>query len=116
MSDQLDTSTPRKRFPKWSRNEQDLWTDFFEIYSELLMQGVIDKVIDKNEPPRCSFQEALEDSIKLAAELTDKAVAELQYRFWIQQPKKGRKRRPKAQKRKTKSKQPIHAQKRKKSR
>jgi hypothetical protein len=81
----IDTSTPRKKFPKWSRDEQDLWTDLFASYSGILVQSVGEEY----RPDDAEAEADYDKTIQLAAHITDTAMQELQYRFWIQkQPKR----------------------------
>ena len=81
----LDTSTPRKRFPKWTRYEQDVWQDLFMDYTGHLMDFRLDResIIEK----MTGFKQDIED----AATLADHAMLEIQYRFFIQQDRPIRK-------------------------
>ena len=82
MSTPLDTSTPRKRFQKWNRKEQDLWLDLFEDFAGILLTALGEEWRAPDDNDEClQFHRA----IKLAAELTDTAMQEAQYRFWIQE-------------------------------
>jgi hypothetical protein len=79
----LDTSTPRKRFARWNSRDKELWLDIFESYSGILLTALADE--EHEHETEEAAAEAANRCIRLAAELTDTAMQEAQYRFWIQE-------------------------------
>lgn len=73
----------RRRFPRWTLVEQDLWIDMLEAYSCTL--------IDPDTRP-----DEAEVKIRTAATLADIAIQEMQYRFWLQRPPRAPRARAKA--------------------
>jgi hypothetical protein len=82
-----DTSTRRPK-PQWTSREADYWLDLFAQHQDLLCGAVLE---DAGNPMSDSKSERLvgelEDAIKLAADLTDIAVLEMQARGFSRQPR-----------------------------
>lgn len=67
----------RPKFPRWSGDDLDFWTDMFDQYSLELIRTV-------SEDAPVSTLEENESRIEQAAQLADKAVQERLYRCFIQ--------------------------------
>lgn len=76
MNPPVDTSTPRKVFPRWTGVYKDFWVDMFDSFC----QQLISAKLESGTVPL----ESLEDEIVAAAHLADRATVEMQYRFVIQ--------------------------------
>lgn len=121
MTAPLDTSVPRKHLPRWNKEAQSFWIDSLSDYSQLLMglhmppdepwvddDDDSDTLISKKEEKIKAFTEEeagiFESDIELAARLADRAVQEMQYRFFgiqqiPQQERRAKRKRPAQRKR-----------------
>lgn len=85
MTSLIDTSSPRRRFQRWTRQEQDFWIDMLDSFASQLLAAHLDP-----EKIRQQFTaeqvEIFAEDIRIASELADVAVQEMQYRFEIQKP------------------------------
>ena len=68
--------------PRWTQRDRMTWQDLFTTYSELLITGTIEETTGLKAYP----EEQLREDIKLAAEMADWGVQEMQYRFYKHQP------------------------------
>jgi len=89
----IDSSTPRQRFAAWNKKKQDLWLDLFESFSGILLGAAVEegptlKVSESDEDET----ERYKDAVRMAAIITDAAIEEAQYRFWIQESRKPKRR------------------------
>lgn len=86
-----DTSPARVKFPKWTREERDLWLDSLETYSDTILgQMCRTEMTEKGDttttvgvlPP----EDVTVEIVRTAARMADTVVEEMQYRDWIQAP------------------------------
>ncbi len=67
-----------ERLPKWSRDDQDFWIEFFIGVSDTIISAMMFSEERKLPIDR------LKDGVRAAAQLADTAVEEAQYRGWVQ--------------------------------
>lgn len=63
--------------PKWAAKERVLWVDFFQGYSDALIASALEENSDLSNYD----MEALKEAVRVAGELADAALQEVQYRF-----------------------------------
>lgn len=88
-----DSPARPKRFPQWTRLEQEFWQDMFETYSETLLQQdpMLDSELSNRNPYQLADEQQIEylvQKVQIAARLADEATIEMIYRFERQQPVK----------------------------
>lgn len=63
---------------KWTPRERECWLELFTLYTE----AITTQCLDENRGLNRFDVSALKDGIRLAAELADAAMEEVQYRGW----------------------------------
>ena len=94
MTDTPTSEELLKAFPEWTKQDEELWLDRFQSFSDLLVGARLDPESERRGPEE--YQErydAFKEDILMSAELADAAVTEMQARFSIQAQQRTKQRR-----------------------
>jgi hypothetical protein len=67
---------------KWNANQRELWIELFSQFVEQLVGSTIEEHRDLTKYP----EEEMQTDIRVAAELADRAMQEVDYRFFKHPP------------------------------
>lgn len=102
-----------KAFPEWTEQEEDLWIERFQAFSDILIGARLDPDSSDRKGLQ-EYQERLDtfrEDLMMSAELADAAVAEMQTRFSIQAQQRSKQRQKAKQAYKTRRGQRLESRK-----
>jgi len=80
----ISTEAPA-RIPKWSKNDQDFWLDYFQSSTDTVLSAILEDFGGwPDDIDTSRLKDRLKQGVRLAAELADTAVEEALYRGWVQ--------------------------------